>query len=65
MADKTYEVETKIPCPRCKSGKVRIAIDLSGKTYTAECAKCGFGQVDGAADEAMALARHDAKRLQD
>lgn len=63
MENKTYEVETKIPCPRCKSGKVRVAIDLSGKTYTAQCA-CGFGQVDGA-DEALALARHDAKRLQE
>lgn len=63
MAHKVYEVEIGQRCPRCGNTQARLAIYHFGNTYTAECAGCGWGMVDGA-NEAQATARYRGKLLE-
>ena len=63
MAHKVYEVEIGLQCPRCGNTQARLAVYHFGNTYTAECAGCAWGAVDGA-NEAQATARYRGKLLE-
>jgi predicted RNA-binding Zn-ribbon protein involved in translation (DUF1610 family) len=63
MAHKIYTKKKSIKCPLCgESAGVRFATYHFGTTYTAECANCGFGKVEGD-NEDMALARYKGEVL--
>ena len=63
MAHRVYELEIGLQCPRCGNTQARLAVYHFGSTYTAECAGCAWGEVDGA-NEAQATARYRGKLLE-
>ena len=63
MAHKVYELEIGLKCPRCNNTQARLAIYHFGTSFTAECAGCAWGPVEGD-NEAMAVARYRGKLLE-